>query len=68
MVGKKHPRECSFRLLWLRKLEKAMEKDLERKSGISWHFIYENNGNWEKRKVKGQRLHARRKIKENNGK
>ena len=31
-------------------------------------FIYENNGNWEKRKVKGHRLHLRRKMKENNRK
>ena len=45
-----------------------MEKDLERKNGIFGTFIYENNGNYEKRKVKGHRLHVRRKMKENNGK
>ena len=35
-----------------------------------WHylgFIYENNRKYEKRKVKGHRLHVRRKMKENNG-
>jgi len=31
-------------------------------------FIYENDGNYEKREVKGHRLHVRRKMKENNGK
>jgi len=35
--------------LWLRKLENAMAKDLERKNGIFGTFIYENNGNYEKR-------------------
>jgi len=42
MVGKTSE-WCSFSLLWLRKLAKAMEKDLERKSGIFGTFIYENN-------------------------
>ena len=45
----KHPRVCSFGLLWLRKLAKVMEKDmakaLERQNGIFGTFIYENNGN-----------------------
>ena len=36
--------------------------------GIYWHFIYENNGKWEKKKVKGHMFHVRRKMKENNGK
>jgi len=36
---------CSFGLLWLRKLAKAMDKALERKNGIFGTFIYENNGN-----------------------
>lgn len=37
-----------------------MEKDLERKNGIFGTLIYENNGNLEKMKVKGQRLDVRR--------
>ena len=41
----KHTSGCSFILLWLRKLAKAMEKALEMKGAISWNFIYENNGN-----------------------
>jgi len=45
-----------------------MAKALESKNGIFGTFIYENNGNWEKKKVKGHRLHVRRKMKENNGK
>jgi len=49
-------------------LEKAMAKALKRKNGIFGTFIYENNQNWEKRKVKDHRLHVRRKMKENNGK
>ena len=40
----KHPSGCSFDLLWLRKLAKEMENDLERKNDINWNFIYENNG------------------------
>ena len=28
-----------FSLLWLRKLEKAMAMDLERKSGINWNLF-----------------------------
>ena len=60
----KHPSGCSFGLLWLRKLAKA----LERQNDIFHTFIYENNGNQEKKKVKGHRLHVRRKMKENNGK
>jgi len=40
----KHPSGCSFGLLWLRKLAKAMEKALKTQRGISYHFIYENNG------------------------
>ena len=34
---------CSFQLIWARKLEKAMEKDLERKNDIFGKFISENN-------------------------
>ena len=30
----RHPSGCSFGLLWLRKLEKAMEKDMERKEAF----------------------------------
>jgi len=30
----KHPSGCSFQLLWLRKLAKAMAKALERKNDI----------------------------------
>jgi len=41
----KHPSGCSFDLLWLRKLAKAMAKALERKNGIYGTFIYENKGN-----------------------
>jgi len=33
MVGK-HPSGCSFSLLWLRKLAKAMEKALERHEAL----------------------------------
>ena len=40
----KHPNGCSFGLLWLGKLAKAMAKALERKRGIFGTFIYENNG------------------------
>ncbi len=42
-----------------------MAKALERKNDIFGTFICENNGNYEKRKVKGHRLHVRRKLKEN---
>ena len=63
-----HPSGCSFGYLWLRKLAKAMAKALERKNGIFGTTIYENNGNQEKRKVKGHKFHVRRKMKENNGK
>ena len=45
-----------------------MEKALERKTGFFGTFIYENNGKWEKGKVKGHKLHVRRKIKEINEK
>ena len=45
-----------------------MAKALERQNEIVGTFIYENNGNWEKRKVEGHRLHVKRKMKENNGK
>ena len=41
----KHPSGCSFRLIWLRKLEKEKEKSLKRQNGIFGTFIYENNGN-----------------------
>lgn len=36
-LGKKHLSGCSFGLLWLRKLAKVVEKDLERKRNIIWH-------------------------------
>ena len=39
----KHPSGFSFGLLWLRKLEKEMENDLEKALGINWNFIYVNN-------------------------
>ena len=45
-----------------------MENYFEMQSGINWNFIYENNGNKEKGKVKGYMLHVRMKMKENNGK
>jgi len=35
----KHPSRCSFQLLWLRKLAKAMANALERKNGILAHFF-----------------------------
>ena len=38
----KHPSWCSFGLLWLRKLAKELVKDLKRKRGVNWNFIYEN--------------------------
>ena len=40
-----------------------MAKALERKNGIFDTFIYENNGNYEKKEMKGHRLHVRRKMK-----
>jgi len=64
----RNPRGYSFGCLWLRKLVKALSKALERQKGIFGTFVYENNGNYEKREVKGHRLHVRRKMKENNGK
>ena len=64
----KHPSGCSFQLIWLRKLAKAIPKDLERKNENFGTFIYENNGNQEKREVKSHKLHVRRKLKGNNGK
>ena len=51
-------------LLWLRETGKGIEKAKRH----YWHFIYENNGKYEKEEVKGHRLHVRRKMKENNGK
>ena len=59
---------CSSSLLRLRKLAKEITQDLERQSDINWHFIFKNNGNQEKMKVKGHRLHVRSKMKENNAK
>jgi len=41
----RHPRGCLFGCLWLRKLAKAMDKDLERKNEIFRIFVNENNGN-----------------------
>ena len=49
-------------------MAKAMAKALERKNDIFGTIIYENIGNWEKKEVKGHKLHVRRKMKENNGK
>ena len=40
-----------------------MTKALERQNGIFGTFIYENNGNQEKKEVKGHMLHVRRKMK-----
>ena len=57
---------CDY--LWLRKLAKAMAKALEWQNDIFGTFINENNGNWEKKEVKGHRFHVRMKLKENNGK
>ena len=64
----KHPRGCSFGLLWIRKLAKAKEKDLERQNDIFGIFIQENNGNQEKMEMKGHGWHVRRKMNKNNGK
>ena len=47
---------------------KEMAKALERQNDIFGTIIYENNGNLEKKEVKGHRFHVRRKMKENNGK
>ena len=63
----RHPRGCSFGCLWPGKLAKAMNKALERRNGIFGTFIYEINGNQEKKEVKGHKLHVRRKMKENIG-
>lgn len=40
----KHLSQCSFGLLWIRKLENAMEKALKRHEALFGIFIYENNG------------------------
>ena len=45
----KHPSGCSFWFIMAKKIGKGIEKA----RGINWHFIYENNGKYEKRKVKG---------------
>ena len=63
MVGK-HPSKSPFSLLWLRKLEKTKKKQFGKENFIFCAFIYENNGNYDKRKVEGHRLHVRRKIME----
>ena len=52
----------------LRKLAKAKEKSLKRKKDNFGTFIYETKGKQEKMKIKGHRLHVRRKFKENDGK
>ena len=49
--------------LWIMNLAKEMAKALERKNGFLGTFIYENNGNYEKKEVKGHMLHVRRKMK-----
>ena len=41
----RHPKGCSFGLLWLRKLENAKANTLEKKNDIFGTFIYENNAN-----------------------
>jgi len=64
----KHPSGCSFWLLWLNEIGKCSGKGFGKANGINCHFIYENSGIWEKRKVKYHRLHVRRKMKEYNGK
>lgn len=50
-----------------KKIGKGNGEGVEKERGISWHFIYENKGNWDKMKVKGHKLHVRREMKENNG-
>jgi len=50
-----------------KEIGKGNNKGFGKARDINCHFIYENNGNSEKRKVKGHRLHVRRKLKENNG-
>ena len=47
---------------------KGNGKGFGKENDIFSTFIYENNGKYEKREVKGHRLHVRRKMKENNGK
>ena len=44
-MGKTSYSGYSFGLLWLRKLAKAIAKDLEKQIGIFGTFIYENKGN-----------------------
>ena len=68
MLGKTSQCGCSFGLLWLREIGKGNGKGFGKERGINWHFIYENNGNYEKRKVTGHMLHVRRKRNQNNGK
>jgi len=38
-VGKNILVWVSIGLLWIRKLAKAMDKELERQSGINWHLF-----------------------------
>ena len=51
-----------------KEIGKGSDKGFGKEKWHFWQFIYENNGNWEKRKVIGHMLHVRRKMKENNGK
>jgi len=47
-------------------MAKEIGKGFGKEKWHFWQFIYENNGNYERRKVKGHRFHVRRKMKENN--
>ena len=53
-------------MFWLRKFGKG--KGIKNKKGIFGTSIYENKGNYKKRKVKGNNFHMQTKINENNGK
>jgi len=48
-----------------KEISKGNGKGFGKVSGINWPFMYENNGNYEKMKVKCHRLHVRKKMKEN---
>ena len=65
----KHPNvDVHFNYYGQGNWQRKWVRNLERKSGINWKFIYENNGNQDKRKEKGHKLHVRRKMEENEGK
>ena len=54
--------------LWLRKNGNGKGKGIKEETSIFGTFFYENNGNEEKREMKGHMLHLRRKIMENEDK